>query len=183
LVRLPKPFSPRRRRRHRGNNRFDKNLAMTRASSDSECGSNSHGGARVMRHALSSWSLIALFFALGSAAFADDAPPQQATTDPDGVQRVGILGGSYFFKPSKIVAKAGQPLEISVRMEQGIVPHRFVLDGPNGKPAAEVDLSEAPRTVRVELPPGEYQYYCPNRLLMFKSHRERGMTGTLQVRE
>ncbi|WP_197538731.1 quinol oxidase [Azoarcus sp. KH32C] len=119
----------------------------------------------------------------GSAAFADDAPPQQATVDADGVQRVGILGGSYFFKPSKIVAKAGQPLEISVRMEQGIVPHRFVLDGPNGKPAAEVDLSEAPRTVRVELPPGEYQFYCSNRLLMFKSHRERGMTGVLQVRE
>ncbi|HJV24197.1 MAG TPA: quinol oxidase [Aromatoleum sp.] len=156
---------------------------MTHASSESECGSKAHRGARTMRGALSSCSLIAMLFASGSAASADDAPPQQATADADGVQRVAIVGGSYFFKPDKVVAKAGQPLEISVRMEQGIVPHRFVLDGPNGKPAAEVELSAAPRTVRVELPPGEYQFYCPNRLLMFKSHRERGMTGTLQVRE
>ena len=118
-----------------------------------------------------------------ATAFAQDAPPEQARVDADGVQRVSIVGGSYFFKPAKILAKAGQPLELSVRMEQGIVPHRFVLDGADGKPVADIELAESTTAVRINLGPGDYAFHCPNRLLMFKSHRERGMSGVLRVRE
>lgn len=118
-----------------------------------------------------------------SPAVAQDAQPYQVPIDADGVQRVTIVGGSYFFKPERIVAKAGRPLELLVSMEQGIVPHRFLLEGADGKPLADVELTEEPKAVRVELAAGDYVFQCPNRLLMFKSHRQRGMSGVLEVRE
>lgn len=102
--------------------------------------------------------------------------------DADGVQRITIVGGSYFFRPDRILAKAGQPLHLIVKMEEGIVPHRFVLDGPDGKPVADIELATTPKTVQIDLPPGRYSFNCPTRLLMFKSHRERGMSGTLEIR-
>lgn len=110
-------------------------------------------------------------------------PADEATVDADGTQRLTIVGGSYFFKPEHVLAKAGKPLELIVRMEEGIVPHRFVLEGPDGKPAADIELSTMPKNLRIDLPPGQYSFACPNRLLMFKSHRERGMSGILEIRE
>lgn len=120
-----------------------------------------------------------------SVVWAPNLPAQDravTTIDSDGVQRITIVGGSYFFRPDRILAKAGQPLHLIVRMEEGIVPHRFVLDGPDGKPVADIELATTPKTVQIDLPPGRYSYTCPNRLLMFKSHRERGMSGTLEIR-
>lgn len=110
-------------------------------------------------------------------------PPHEVPLDDDGVQRVEIVGGSYFFKPARIVVRAGRPLEISLRMERGVVPHRFVLEGAGGEPVADVELAEAPKTVRVQLLAGRYEFHCPNQLLFFKSHRERGMAGALEVRD
>lgn len=121
-----------------------------------------------------------------SVAWASNLPAQDqavpATIDNDGVQRITIIGGSYFFRPDRILARVGQPLHLIVRMEEGIVPHRFVLDGPDGKPVADIELATTPKTVQIDLPPGQYPFSCPNRLLMFKSHRERGMSGTLEIR-
>lgn len=125
---------------------------------------------------------IASFSAV-AATPADDASPYQASTDADGVQRVALLGGSYFFRPDHIVVQAGQPLEISVKVEPGIVPHSFVLETADGKRLAEVSLGEAPKTLRFNLPAGHYVFYCHKRLLGFKSHRERGMAGALEARE
>lgn len=109
----------------------------------------------------------------------DQAVP--ATIDSDGVQRITIIGGSYFFRPDRLRARAGQPLHLTVRMEEGIVPHRFVLDGPDGKPVADIELATEAKTVQINLPPGAYPFSCPNRLLLFKSHHERGMSGTLEI--
>lgn len=119
----------------------------------------------------------------GAAQAASDAPPSAARLDADGVQRVQIEGGSYFFRPERISARAGQPLEIMLQLEPGIVPHRFVLEGPDGKPLAEVAMGSEPKTLRLTLPAGDYPFFCPNRLLGFKSHRERGMAGVLEIRE
>lgn len=170
---------------------------MTRATPDSASDPDAHGATRcrgqgstaagISRVASKRFPFVrccAIFVLVcATHANAQDAPPYQAPTDADGVQRVSIVGGGYFFKPARIVAKAGRPLELNVRMEQGIVPHRFVLEGADGKPLADIELAEAPKTVRVELAAGNYAFHCPNRLLMFKSHRERGMSGTLEVRE
>jgi plastocyanin len=31
--------------------------------------------------------------------------------------------------------------------------------------------------------PGKYEFYCGKKLLFFKSHKEKGMVGTLEVTE
>lgn len=106
-----------------------------------------------------------------------------AAAGGDGVQRVAIVGGSYFFRPAQIVARAGQPLELRLSVEPGLIPHRFVLEGPGGQPLADVVLGPQEQTVRLSLAAGTYAFYCPNRLLLFPSHREHGMAGVLRVQE
>lgn len=118
-----------------------------------------------------------------AATPADDASPYRASADAGSVQRVALVGGSYFFQPDHIVVQAGQPLEISVKVEPGIVPHSFVLETADGKRLAEMSLGEEPKTLRFNLPAGHYVFYCSKRLLGFKSHRERGMAGELDARE
>ncbi len=118
-----------------------------------------------------------------AAAPADEASPYHASADADGVQRVSLLGGSYFFQPGHIVVQADQPLELSVKVEPGIVPHSFVLETADGRRLAEAALGEEPKTLRFKLPAGRYVFYCPKRLLGFKSHREHGMAGVLEARE
>ncbi len=108
--------------------------------------------------------------------------PTAASAGADGVQRVTIVGGSYFFHPARITARANRPLEITLSIESGVIPHRFVLDGPDGKHMADVPLGINAQVIRLTLKTGDYVFYCPNRLLWFKSHRERGMAGVLQVR-
>ncbi|QNP58087.1 quinol oxidase [Paenacidovorax monticola] len=116
---------------------------------------------------------------LGMAA-AQDAV---ATVDADGVQRIAIVGGSYFFRPPRIVARAHVPLELQLSVEPGMIPHRFVLEGPAGQPLADLPLGTQTQALRLTLPAGDYPFYCPHRLLLFPSHREHGMAGVLQVRE
>lgn len=105
----------------------------------------------------------------------------QVVPDADGVQRIELTGGSYFFKPERIRAQAGIPIELAVKAEPGVVPHRLVLENRAGKVFADVELSEKTRQVRLDLPAGDYVFHCPTRLLMFRSHRERGMEGRLEV--
>ncbi len=121
--------------------------------------------------------VAALWLQAGAAA----AQQATATVDADNVQHIAIVGGSYFFRPAQIVARANQPLEIVLSVEPGLAPHRFVLEGPGGQPVADVELGTEAQTLRLTLAPGSYPFYCPNRLLLFKSHREHGMAGVLQV--
>lgn len=107
--------------------------------------------------------------------------PTAASTGADDVQRVTIVGGSYFFHPARITARANRPLEITLSIESGVIPHRFVLDGPDGKHLANLPLGTNSQVIHLTLKAGDYVFYCPNQLLWFKSHRERGMAGVLQV--
>lgn len=140
-----------------------------------------HGAGSAARRALCATALAVLAF--GGSAAEPDAGPYRASAGADGVQRVALVGGSYFFRPGHIVVKAGQPLEISVRMEPGIVPHRFVLEAADGQPLADLPLSTEAKTLRLTLKAGDYAFHCPNQLLGFRSHRERGMAGVLEARE
>lgn len=124
-------------------------------------------------------AVAALCLGIGTAA-AQDAT---ATLGPDGVQRIAIVGGSYFFRPARIVARASVPLEIQLSVERGVIPHRLVLEDPAGQPRVDVALDTEPRIVRLTLTAGDYPFYCPNRLLWFPSHRDQGMTGVLEIRE
>ena len=105
-----------------------------------------------------------------------------ATPDADGVQRVRIIGGEYFFNPARIVVKANKPVEFLASKEAGRVPHNLVIDAAAAGVRVKADLStEAKRITFTATAPGAYPLYCDKKLPFFASHRERGMEGTLEV--
>ncbi|KVL30384.1 hypothetical protein [Burkholderia sp. MSMB1835] len=115
-------------------------------------------------------------------ARAEGDPPVRVPVDADGVQRVAIVGGSYFFRPNHVIVRAHVPVELTVSAEPGVVPHSFELDAPQAGIAVRTELGTTPRTFRfTPLQPGRFAYYCTHRLLFFRSHRERGMEGVLDV--
>ncbi len=131
--------------------------------------------------------LILLFtLFLGFAAASSAGEVFTATPGPDGVQRVKIIGGSYFFKPSRIILKRGVPVEIKVKKERGIIPHNFVLKsvGEDGK---DIRVSLKSKTQRViKFTPkktGTIKFFCDKKFLFFINHRKKGMEGTLEVRD
>jgi len=119
------------------------------------------------------------------APFADEtepAAPTVAAIGPDGKQHVAVLGGSSFFRPKHIVVKVNVPVELSVRREPGIVPHTFVLKIPEAGIAIDESIGTAPKVFAfTPTAVGKFAFYCRNRLLFFKSHRDKGMEGVLEV--
>ena len=107
-----------------------------------------------------------------------------AATDSDGVQRAEILGGSYFFKPNRVIVKVGVPVELKLKKESGIVPHNFVIKEPEAGMDFEVSLTTEPKVVKfTPTKSGRYPFYCSKKLLIFESHEEKGMKGVLEVVE
>jgi plastocyanin domain-containing protein len=118
-----------------------------------------------------------------TAAFAQDQKEVYvAKVDPDGVQRVRLEGGGYFFKPNHIVIKVNVPVELSASREAGIVPHNLVIKAPEAGISVEEELATEPKKITFTATAvGKYPFYCSNKLLFFASHRERGMEGVLEV--
>jgi plastocyanin domain-containing protein len=105
-----------------------------------------------------------------------------AKLDADGVQRVRIVGGSYFFKPSYIVVKVNVPVELSVSRESGIAPHNLILRASEAGLAVEEDLgTDVKKIVLKATAVGKYPFYCSKKLPFVAGHRERGMEGILEV--
>lgn len=50
--------------------------------------------------------------------------------DKDGIQRVTISAGSFFFDPDYVVVRVNVPVEVTVKKEAEITPHDFVVDAP-----------------------------------------------------
>ena len=117
------------------------------------------------------------------AAFAQEQKDVYvAQVDPDGVQRVRLEGGGYFFKPNHIVVRVNVPVELLASREAGFVPHDLVIQAPEAGISVEVDLAAEPK--KIAFTPttiGKYPFYCGQKLLFFASHRERGMEGVLEV--
>ena len=107
-----------------------------------------------------------------------------AKVDSDGIQRVDILGGSYFFDPNYIIVKVNIPVEFRIRKEAGYTPHNFILKAQEAGIVISQDLGKEPAIIKfTPTKPGTYEYYCGKKLLFFKSHKEKGMVGTLEVTE
>lgn len=117
-----------------------------------------------------------------AGAAAADEPAYRASVGADGVQHVRIEGGSYFFKPQRVVVKADVPVELTVDAGRSLIPHSFVIDAPAAGIAVDESLSGTPKVIRfTPTAAGSYPYYCRNRLLFLESHREKGMEGVLVV--
>jgi plastocyanin len=108
----------------------------------------------------------------------------EAGISEDGVQRAEMTVDSYSYDPDHLVVQSGVPVELTLKSVTVLVPHSFVLKAPE----AGLDVDQkigAGDTVTVRFTPrqpGEYKFYCREKLLFFKSHRARGMEGTLEVR-
>jgi len=57
-------------------------------------------------------AVLAILLLFGMSAAAAEKKEFTAKTDPDGVQRVEILAGSYFFNPNYIIVKVNVPVEL-----------------------------------------------------------------------
>ena len=133
-----------------------------------------------MRHAIIT---ILTVLSVVTTAFAAD-PPTVVPIDKDGVQRVEIVGGDYFFKPGHIVVKVNLPVELKVRKETYIVPHSIVIDAPEAGIKVNESLARDPKAITfTPTRAGSYAMYCDKKPPFMSSHREKGMEGLLEVVE
>lgn len=129
-----------------------------------------------------------LFLMAVSFAYADSPKEVKrvvAAVDPDGVQRVEVRGGEYFFDPNEIVVKVNVPVELKVMKKKGYVPHNIAAQSPEAGIEFKVDLGDKEaKTVKfTPTKTGKYPLFCDKRLLWFKSHKDRGMEGVIEVVE
>jgi len=107
-----------------------------------------------------------------------------ATIDKDGYQRVEMTGGEYYFDPSIVVVKVNVPVELTIKKAGGVTPHNLVMRSPEAGLEFTTDISSDPKKVTfMETKTGAYPFECGKQLLFFKSHKERGMHGVLEVVE
>jgi plastocyanin domain-containing protein len=124
-----------------------------------------------------------LFFFVASGSFGQVGEKRfVAAIDSDGVQRVEMLGGEYYFSPNVVVVKVNVPVELKVRSGGGITPHDIVLRAPEAGIDFAENLGSEARVIRfTPTKVGRYLFDCSKRFLFFASHKERGMHGVLEV--
>ena len=130
--------------------------------------------------------VVSMLLLICTLALAAQAPEKRfiATIDADGVQRVQMTGGEYYFDPNVVVVKINVPVELHVKKSGGVAPHDIVLKVPE----AGIDFAESlDSTVKIiKFTPtraGAYPFECTQQFLFFKSHKDQGMHGVLEVVE
>ena len=126
--------------------------------------------------------LLFFFVAVGPG---ESAEPMEVKSSEDGIQRTEIVVDTYSYKPDHLIVVAGKPVEITLKSVTIIVPHNFVIKAPEIGVEINQQIS-AGAMVKVQFTPmkaGKAEIYCDKKLLFFKSHKEKGMVGTLEVRE
>ncbi len=105
-----------------------------------------------------------------------------ATVGSDGIQHVETTGGEYYFDPNYIVVKVNVPVELIVKKAKGYVPHDLDVNAPEAGIVFKVDLKDKPQVVRfTPTKVGTYEMFCTKKLLFFKSHKDKGMDGYIEV--
>ena len=146
---------------------------------------------------------LSLFFLCSTAAYAADtkeaAGPKGADThehgtwkekrfvakiDADGVQRAEMVGGEYYYDPNYIIVKVNKPVELKAKKAAGYVPHNLKANSPEAGIVFNLDLKGDSQTVKfTPTKKGKYPIFCDKSLLWFKTHREKGMEGLIEVIE
>ncbi|NWF51877.1 MAG: cupredoxin domain-containing protein [Nitrospirae bacterium] len=130
--------------------------------------------------------ILLILLILAEAVFAKDPVKKiyKATIDADGTQRVNITAGEYFFDPSYIIVKVNVPVELHVKKEAGITPHNILINAPDAGIEVKAELTTEPKIIKfTPKKTGKYPFHCDKKLLFFKSHRERGLEGIIEVIE
>lgn len=129
--------------------------------------------------------IAALFAAAAVPAAGQQAEKRHvASIDADGIQRVALTGSEYFFEPNVIVVKVNVPVELTYRKAGGMTPHDLVLQAPEAGIDLRLELGSEQKVVSfMATKTGTYPFACTKRFLFFKSHKDRGMHGVLEVVE
>lgn len=125
-----------------------------------------------------------VFMALIPQLFAADPFTVDVPLAADGVQRASVEADSYSFTPGHLVVKAGKPVELTFKSVTWLVPHKLIIDDPRSGLTIREEIP-AGGSVTIKFTPavaGTFAIYCDKKLLFFKSHREKGQEGVLEVR-
>lgn len=116
------------------------------------------------------------------AAPGSPGSPVVAELGLDGIQRLTVTLDSYSYAPNRIAVQVGKPVELVLKSVTVLTPHNVVLNEGGISIEQDVGAGET-KTVRfVPMKEGQFTFYCDKQLLFFKSHREKGMEGLLDVR-
>jgi plastocyanin len=121
-------------------------------------------------------ALTGILFA-GFVLFAPGLPAAPAT------RIIPVKVGDYRFTPDTIRVQAGETVRLELTNTDSLTPHNFTLKAEATGLNVDTDIS-AGKTAVVDitpLAPGSYKFYCNKKLIFMKSHRDRGMEGTLVV--
>jgi plastocyanin domain-containing protein len=108
----------------------------------------------------------------------------EAVAGADGVQRVEIMAGGFYYDPNTIVVKVNVPVELVVKRASGFFGHNIALKAPEA--GIEFDQALSTDAVSIKFTPtkaGKYMFTCTHKIPFAKSHLERGMYGYLVVVE
>ena len=100
-------------------------------------------------------------------------------------QTIDVVLGSYYIKPDKLSVKVGQPVTLNLVNAATMVPHDLVIRAPDAGIDIAIDVP-AGKQASVTFTPtktGRYEMVCDKKLLFLKSHKDKGMHGTLEVVE
>ena len=129
---------------------------------------------------------LVILFLFAGISFAADTPKKMytATVDADGIQRVKMLGGGYYYDPNYIIVKVNVPVELTVSKEGGFTPHNIIVKAPEAGINFNEDLSKGPKTIKfTPTKTGKYPFYCDKKAPFSKSHKDKGMEGVIEVKE
>jgi plastocyanin len=121
-------------------------------------------------------ALTGILFA-GFVLFAPGLPATPAT------RSIPVKMGDYRFKPDTIRVQTGETVQLELTNTDSLTPHNFTLKAE----AAGLNVDTEVRAGKTEVvditprAPGSYKFYCNKKLIFMKSHRDRGMEGTLVV--
>jgi len=90
---------------------------------------------------------------------------------------------SYAIKPDTITVKVGQPVTLKVKNEATFIPHNLVIKAPEAGIDVKIDLRGG-KSGEASFTPtkaGSYEMICDKEPPIGKSHKEKGMHGTLLV--
>ncbi len=137
-----------------------------------------------MKSVLISAAIVVLLVASISLAQEWTEKKVVATIDSDGVQRVEITGGAYYFDPNVIVVKVNVPVELKVKKADS-KPHDIVIKAPEAGMDFSESLSKDPKTIKfTPTKVGTYDFKCSKKApFSSKSHADQGMHGRIEVVE
>lgn len=107
-------------------------------------------------------------------------PVLAETADP---QVINIRLDSYTIKPDTVTVKVNQLVTLRVKNEATFIPHNLVIKSPDAGLDVKLDLAAGKSGVVSFTPTkaGSYEMFCDKEPPIGKSHKEKGMKGTLVV--